>query len=128
ALLEALGLEPAEWYKGVEDYMLVYQSEGEISSITPDFEQLKKVTQRGVIVTAQGSQTDFISRFFAPTAGINEDPVTGSAHTTLTPYWAKRLKKSKLTAMQVSPRGGNINCLDKGERVEISGRVAFYLQ
>lgn len=125
---EALGLDPEEWYKGKEDYLLVYRSEGEVSSLSPDFSKLKKITQRGVIVTAQGSQTDFISRFFAPAAGINEDPVTGSAHTTLTPYWANRLNKTKLTAIQISPRGGTLNCLDKGDRVEISGRVAFYLQ
>jgi PhzF family phenazine biosynthesis protein len=127
-ILDAMGLEPGEWYKGNEDYMLVYRSEGEVSSLSPDFSKLKKITQRGVIATAQGSQTDFISRFFAPAAGINEDPATGSSHTTLTPFWAKRLNKTKLTSLQISPRGGIFSCLDKGERVEISGRVAFYLQ
>lgn len=127
-ILEAMELEPAEWYKGNEDYLLVYKSEGEVSSLKPNFEKLKAVTERGVIATAQGSQTDFVSRFFAPAAGINEDPVTGSSHTTLTPYWSKRLNKTKLTAMQLSKRGGNLSCLDKGDRVEISGKVVFYLQ
>lgn len=127
-ILNAMGIEPSEWYKGNEDYMLVYESEGEISSLSPNFEELGKNTNRGVIVTAPGSQTDFISRFFAPAAGIDEDPVTGSAHTTLTPYWSKRLKKKKLNAMQVSPRGGTLICEDAGDRIKISGRVAFYLQ
>lgn len=128
ALSQAMGLEPEEWLKGSEDYLLVYPSENEVSNLSPDFPALKKITQRGVIVTARGTQTDFVSRFFAPAAGINEDPVTGSSHTTLIPYWSKKLNKTKLTASQISSRGGNISCLDKGERVEISGRVAFYLQ
>lgn len=127
-IANAMGLKPVEWYSCTEDYLLVYQNEGEISSINPDFTQLKKLTQRGVIATAPGTQTDFVSRFFAPAVGINEDPVTGSAHTALIPYWGDRYNKEKLTAMQLSSRGGRLNCLLKGDRVEIGGRVAFYLQ
>lgn len=127
-ILNAIGMEPVEWFKCAEDYLLVYQNEGEISSIKPNFSELAGITQRGVIVTAPGTQTDFVSRFFAPAIGINEDPVTGSAHTALTPYWAERLNKEKLNALQLSPRGGRLSCTNKGERVEIGGRVAFYLQ
>ncbi len=127
-LAEALGIDPVEYFKCSEDILLVYQNEGEISSITPDYGKIKMLTQRGVIITAPGTQTDFVSRFFAPALGINEDPATGSTHTALAPYWSKRLNKEKLTAMQLSPRGGRFNCTNKGDRIEISGRVAFYLQ
>lgn len=127
-ILSAMGIEPAEWWMGKEDYLLVYQNEGEISSLVPDYEKLKKLTTRGIIVSAPGTQTDFVSRFFAPAVGINEDPVTGSAHTTLTPYWAKRLNKTVLNALQLSSRGGSLKCVNKGERVEISGKVTFYMQ
>lgn len=127
-ILQALNIEPEEWWAGIEDYLLIYQNEGEISSLTPEFEKIRKLTERGIIVSAPGSQTDFVSRFFAPAVGINEDPVTGSAHRTLTPYWAERLKKTALSALQLSKRGGSLKCFDKGERVEISGKAAFYMQ
>lgn len=127
-IVEAVGKEPREIMKGKEDYMLVYPSEKDIYRITPDFRKLSKVTARGVIITAPGNNVDFVSRFFAPAVGIDEDPVTGSAHTTLTPYWSERLGKKELTAVQVSDRGGNLMCRDRGERIEISGQVAFYLE
>jgi PhzF family phenazine biosynthesis protein len=89
---------------------------------------LRKVDLRGVIVTAPGSCSDFVSRFFAPRLGINEDPVTGSAHCALTPYWSGILKKKELHALQVSERGGELFCKDAGERVIISGRAVKYMQ
>ena len=82
----------------------------------------------GVIVTAPGSDVDFVSRFFAPQAGINEDPVTGSAHCTLTPYWSDRLGKDRLDARQISARGGSLRCTMRGDRVGIAGQAAVYMQ
>lgn len=126
-LYEAVGAVPEECYKGMTDYLLVYKSEDEITSINPDFRKLKQVDARGVMVTAEGKNADFVSRFFAPASGIDEDPVTGSAHTTLTPYWAARLSKNKLSAVQLSQRKGYLECELKNDRVEISGKVRTYL-
>lgn len=118
---------PKEVWKGKTDYMLVFENEAQISNIKPDFAQIAKVKARGIIITAQGKEADFVSRFFAPQSGINEDPVTGSAHTTLTPYWAARLGKSILSAIQLSPRKGHLQCQLLGNRVEISGEGRLYL-
>jgi PhzF family phenazine biosynthesis protein len=128
ALVESLGIEPAECYKGKSDYLVVCRDEDEVLGLTPDFADLAMVPARGVIVTAPGKQVDFVSRFFGPQVGINEDPVTGSAHTTLTPYWAKRLGKTELTARQLSKRGGSLRCKLAGDRVEIAGRAVPYLE
>lgn len=125
---KALNVDPKQWLKGKEDYLLVCENEGEISSINPDFHLLKKHSKRGIIVTAPGTQTDIVSRFFAPAVGINEDPVTGSAHTLLIPYWSERLNKKKITSFQLSKRGGRLQCEDRDERVLISGKVSFYMQ
>ena len=127
-LIESLGERPDEAYEGREDYLLVYDSEDKIAEIRPDFRKLGLISRRGVIITAPASGYDFVSRFFAPAAGIDEDPVTGSAHTTLTPYWSGRLSKKDMRARQISRRGGELYLTDKGDRVEISGRVAFYLE
>lgn len=127
-LIEALGCEPVECLKGKTDYMLVYEDEEQVAKLTPDFGDLAMVPARGIIVTAGGRSVDFVSRFFGPQVGINEDPVTGSAHTTLTPYWAKRLGKSQLTARQLSKRGGSLQCRLAGDRVEIAGRAVPYLE
>ena len=93
-LLKAFNLKPLECYKGKTDFMLIYSSQDEIEKIEPDFNLILLSGARGVIVTAKGNDTDFVSRFFAPEAGINEDPVTGSAHTTLTPYWSEKTGKN----------------------------------
>ncbi len=127
-LVTSLGANPAEAYKGRTDYLLVFASEKEIVGMSPDFARLVKVPARGVIVTAPGSDVDFVSRFFAPQVGINEDPVTGSAHTTLTPYWADRLGKTELEARQLSRRQGRLWCRLAGSRVEIAGRARAYLR
>ena len=127
-LIEAIGERPDEAFKGREDYLLVYDSEDKIAEIKPDFKSLALISLRGVIITAQASGYDFVSRFFVPSAGIDEDPVTGSAHTSLTPYWSERLNKKELKARQISSRGGDLVCRDKGDRTEIAGKVAFYLE
>ena len=124
---QALGKKPAELYR-TRDYLAIYCSQEEILSIEPDFELLKKLDCLGIIISAAGNKSDFVSRFFAPSAGINEDPVTGSAHSTLIPYWARRLKKDSLHALQVSKRGGELFCKYLGERVDISGRAVPYLK
>jgi PhzF family phenazine biosynthesis protein len=127
-LLESLGAAPQEAFKGKTDYLLVYGSQSDIEKMSPDFGLLAKTPARGVIVTAPGDSVDFVSRFFAPQVGINEDPVTGSAHTTLTPFWAARLGKIEMEARQLSRRGGALYCRLAGSRVEISGWARAYLQ
>jgi PhzF family phenazine biosynthesis protein len=127
-LAEALGARPLEVYKGKTDYLLVFGSHAEIEALAPDFGRLGKVPARGIIVTAKGEEVDFVSRFFAPQVGVNEDPVTGSAHTTLTPFWAARLGKSELAAIQLSKRRGRLWVKNLGERVEISGHARLYLR
>ncbi|MFD2569187.1 PhzF family phenazine biosynthesis protein [Spirosoma soli] len=130
ALLTSLHEKPLLVFKGKTDYMLVYESQAQIEALEPDFREMSTVPARGVIVTAPGdadSGVDFVSRFFGPQSGIDEDPVTGSAHTTLVPYWAEKLDKTELTARQLSKRGGFLRCKLNGERVDISGQVQLYL-
>ncbi len=126
-LAKALGGKP-EAILAARDYLVVYGSEVEARALKPDFELLRSIDRFAVIVTAPGLQSDFVSRFFAPKAGINEDPVTGSAHCTLIPYWSKRLGKTSLHAFQISPRGGEIWCEDCGPRVRITGQAVCFLE
>ena len=127
-LAEALGEKvPLSAYRS-RDYFIVYGSEDDITDISPDFFALSKLDTVGVIVTAPGKTVDFVSRFFAPGAGIPEDPVTGSAHCNLIPYWANKLGKDKLHAYQLSPRKGELWCENKGERVLMSGNAVTYLK
>ncbi len=126
-LVEAMGREPREVWRAGDDFLLVYESEAEVRGLAPDFTRLGRVEARGVIATAPGSDVDFVSRFFGPRVGVLEDPVTGSAHTRLTPYWSKRLGKTDLTARQVSQRGGSLRCRLAGDRVEIAGQAVLYL-
>jgi len=126
-LTAGLSIKPKAAYKGKTDYMLVYDTEKEITDIVPDFNLISKVQARGIIVTAKGDKVDFVSRFFAPQVDVNEDPVTGSAHTTLIPFWANRLHKEELTAVQLSSRKGYLSCKYLGDRVEISGQCKLYL-
>jgi PhzF family phenazine biosynthesis protein len=125
-LAESFGAIPVEVYKGKTDFMAVFHSQREIKALKPDFRLLSKIDARGIIVTAPGDDVDFVSRFFAPQSGIDEDPVTGSAHTTLTPYWAQRLNKNKLSCLQLSARGGKLFCELRGDRVKISGKAVTY--
>jgi PhzF family phenazine biosynthesis protein len=126
-LTKALGLSPQIVLKGKTDYLLVYSNQEEIEKIEPDFNQLLKLDVRGIIISAPGDKVDFVSRFFGPAVGVNEDPVTGSAHTTLIPYWATRLDKVHLKAKQLSKRGGDLSCEFLGERVNISGKAVLYM-
>jgi PhzF family phenazine biosynthesis protein len=127
-LQSCFDLKPFELWKGKTDYMFVFKNEDQIRNIKFDLNKISQIKGRGIIVTAKGKECDFVSRFFAPRSGINEDPVTGSAHTTLTPFWSKRLNKNELTAIQLSPRRGFIKCRDKKERIEISGKAKLYLK
>lgn len=124
-----LGVQPKELIWGGLDLIAVFDSEEIIKNLSPNFEKMKAVTKRGLIATAKGNSIDFVSRFFAPNYGINEDPVTGSAHTVLTPYWAKRLHKKALRARQLSQRGGVLFCqmMKKDNRVRISGKAVTYM-
>lgn len=123
----AIGLTPIKTLKGKTDYLMIYNSQPEVEAISPNFHLLDQLDCRGVIVSAPGEQVDFVSRFFAPKCGIPEDPVTGSAHTSLAPYWSQVLGKTKMTAKQLSKRGGDIICEHLGERVKISGKAVPYL-
>lgn len=127
-LAEALGeKKPLEILRS-RDYFLVYECEADIMALKPDFAALSRIDSLGFIVTAPGDKSDFVSRFFAPSAGINEDPVTGSAHCSLIPYWAERLAKPKLHAYQVSSRRGELWCEFKGDRVLMAGKAVTYLK
>jgi len=119
-LAAALGAEPDEVLLG-EDLMCVYGDEADVRGLAPDMDRLARVPGRGVIVTAPGADCDFVSRFFGPKVGVPEDPVTGSAHTMLTPYWARRLERAELSARQLSARGGRLRVRDRGDRVGIAG-------
>jgi predicted PhzF superfamily epimerase YddE/YHI9 len=126
-LFEALGARPAVFLR-TGDCFCVFETEDQVRTLAPYMSRLAAVDCRGVIVTAPGKDCDFVSRFFAPRAGIPEDPVTGSAHTNLIPYWSRRLGKKKLFARQISRRGGELWCEDRGARVGIGGRAVEYLQ
>ena len=126
-ITKAIGLTPLRMIKGKTDYLLIYNSQQEIEAIQPNLHLLDQLDCRGVIVSALGEEVDFVSRFFSPQCGIPEDPVTGSAHTTMLPYWSKTLGKTKLRAKQLSQRGGNLDCEYLGDRVKISGKAVLYL-
>lgn len=125
SLAEALGAQPQEVW-AAKAYMAVYESADEVISLQPDMKALEKLDRYAVIVTAPGEEADFVSRFFAPKVGVPEDPVTGSAHCTLIPYWSDCLGKQELIAHQVSRRGGELICKDLGDRVQMSGRAVLY--
>lgn len=127
-LIEALGGTVPKEVLRSRDYMLVYENESAIAGMKPDFALLAKVDTVGVIVTAPGKNCDFVSRFFAPSAGIPEDPVTGSAHCNLIPYWAEKLGRTELHAYQISARGGELWCTQKGDRVTMAGKAVTYLR
>lgn len=126
-LVRGLGRQPVELLRA-RDYLAVFASESEVRSLQPDFSLLKTQEAFGVIATAPGSDCDFVSRFFVPKAGVAEDPVTGSSHCTLVPYWSQRLNQTTLFARQVSRRGGELFCRQAGERVLIGGKAVLYLR
>lgn len=125
ALIDALGVEPESVWKA-RDYLAVYQDEQRVRALAPDMTKLTALDSFAVIVSAQGTEVDFVSRFFAPAKGVPEDPVTGSAHCTLIPYWSGVLGKKSMVAHQVSPRGGELFCEDRGDRVTIAGGAALF--
>jgi len=126
-LIPALGGNP-EAVLAARDYLVIYGSEDEVRALQPNMDRLARIDRFAVIATAPGKQVDFVSRFFAPAKGVPEDPVTGSAHCTLIPYWSERLRKSKLRANQVSPRGGELWCENRGDRVTISGKAVQFFE
>jgi len=126
ALLEGLGVRPSEVLLA-QNFLAVFASETDVRALRPRFDRLRELGKVGVIATAPGDECDFVSRFFGPGVGVDEDPVTGSAHCTLVPFWSRRLGKGSLGARQVSARGGELFCEDRGTRVGIAGRVRDYL-
>lgn len=126
-LARALGATPAE-VLAADDYIAVFDDEEIVRAIRPDQALLGQLDRRGVAVTAPGTQADFVSRFFAPKLGVPEDPVTGSAHCELAPYWGARLGKTRLDARQLSPRGGSLSCQLDGERVRLAGSAVSFLE
>jgi len=126
-LQEAIPAQPLEAGAARDYLMVVYESEEVIQNMQPDFTRLKELPYHAIIVTAKGNKVDFVSRMFAPAISIDEDPVTGSAHTVLTPYWSQKLKKVNLSARQISSRGGELHCKMSGDRVEIGGQAITFL-
>ena len=125
----ALGANPVELHRHGQRYLAVFAAAEDVAALAPDFARLRRQGHGDLIATAPGSDgVDFVSRFFAPAHGIDEDPVTGSAHCVLAPYWGKRLGKERLEARQISRRGGALTCTLSGERVAISGRCVLYLE
>jgi PhzF family phenazine biosynthesis protein len=126
-LIKGLGVDSVVNTEKSRDFIVEFESEEKIKRLTPNIELLKIPDCLGIIVTSKGTNHDFVSRFFAPNAGIPEDPVTGSSHSTLIPYWSARLHKKKMRASQLSRRGGELFCEDLDDRVKISGRAVTYL-
>ncbi|MBI9079325.1 MAG: PhzF family phenazine biosynthesis protein [Pseudodesulfovibrio sp.] len=125
---KALGVRPSELYMGDRDMMAVFDTEEQVRSLTPDYRQVSQLDGVCMICTAPGLDYDFVSRTFVPESGIQEDPVTGSAHCTLVPFWADRLEKSQLNAYQASKRGGVLTCEFQGDRVKIIGKAVTYMK
>lgn len=127
SLVRALGRQPAEVYRSSYNLLCVFDNKRDVLEIEPDASGIRALDAFGVIATAPGTRHDFVSRYFAPKAGVIEDPVTGSAHCSLAPYWATRLGKNRLTAHQVSKRGGEMICEVDGDRVRLVGRAVTYM-
>jgi len=127
-IINAFHIQPVEAFTGREDYLIILENEKAIRALEPIVSKLNHMDVRGFIISAQGENSDFVSRCFFPNAGIPEDPVTGSAHTSLTPYWAKRLNKNELSAKQLSDRGGELTCTLNGERTYIKGKGNLFLK
>lgn len=124
----ALLATPVALLAGKRKLMVVMKNETEVQSCMPDFKLVKELSYEGVIITARGDEVDFVSRFFVPNMGIDEDPVTGSAHTLLTPYWSQQLGKTEMSARQISARGGELLCRLKNDRVEMVGDAILYMK
>lgn len=124
---QCIRTEPLEIYKGKTDFIAVVENEHTVQNLEPDLKEISRLPARGLIVTARGNQVDFVSRFFGPQSGIDEDPVTGSAHTSLIPLWSGKLGKNEMVARQLSKRGGKLVCINRGERCLIGGKAKLYM-
>lgn len=127
-IANAMNVDASECYKGKDDYILVLDNEQSVIDARPDIKAMTEIDSRGILLSAIGNKKDFVSRCFFPNVGVDEDPVTGSAHTLLTPYWAHKLRKNKLSARQLSSRGGDIECIYKGNRVALVGNAITYMK
>ena len=128
ALLAGLSLPPAEVHRSAQAWFAVYESEAQVRTLQPDLQQLLQLAPLDIVATAPGDDVDFVSRYFWPANGGDEDPVTGSIHAGLAPYWAERLGRQRLRAYQASRRGGSLFCEVRGERVSVAGRAVPYLR
>ena len=128
AVENATGVRPLETYLGNINLFAVFDNEDNVSNMTPNFDAVSKLDGQGLIISSSSNQYDFVSRYFCPKYGINEDPVTGSAHTTLIPYWSEKLNKISLEAKQVSKRGGELFCENTENRVLIGGNAVLYMK
>ena len=128
AFTEALNAKVLEVYRGIDDFVAILENEEAVANNNPNFSQIKHMDSRGLIVTAKGSEVDFVSRWYGPQTGIDEDPVTGSAHALLATYWSNIFNKNDLTAKQLSKRGGQLHCSVKEEKVDITGQAKLYLR
>tara|TARA_Y100000588_G_C14193238_1_gene898997 strand:+ start:239 stop:1018 length:780 start_codon:yes stop_codon:yes gene_type:complete len=126
--IDALGCDVKEAYKGIDDYLAILKDEDTVKNLIPDIDKIAKMPSRGLIVSAKGKEVDFVSRVFGPNVGVDEDPVTGSAHALLATYWASILGKNDLTARQLSKREGSLYCSVKEDTVEITGHAVLYLR
>jgi len=126
-LAQCIGMKPLEAYKGRTDYLVIVENELTVKNLKPDLNAIKALNARGLIVSANGDNVDFVSRFFAPQIGVDEDPVTGSAHTSLIPLWSRKTGKTEMIANQLSQRGGQLACLFNGHRCLIGGKARLFL-
>lgn len=127
AIEQAMNVKALACYKGKDDYLLIVDNEQAVINARPNIKAISEIDSRGVLISATGDNVDFVSRGFFPNVGIEEDPVTGSAHTLLTPYWAHKLRKNRLSARQLSKRSGTLECVYKGDRVALIGNAVTYL-
>ena len=127
-VFNSVGISPIDLYEGRDDLLAIFENKSDIENLNLNVEAIKNIDKRGLIVTAPGDDCDFVSRCFFPSTGVIEDPVTGSAHTSLIPYWSKKLNKNKLIAKQLSQRGGVLFCEHKNDRVHIGGNSVLYLK
>ncbi|MDC1471499.1 PhzF family phenazine biosynthesis protein [Gammaproteobacteria bacterium] len=127
-VFNSVGISPIDLYEGRDDLLAIFENKSDIENLNLNVEAIKNIDKRGLIVTAPGDDCDFVSRCFFPSTGVIEDPVTGSAHTSLIPYWSKKLNKNKLIAKQLSKRGGVLFCEHKNDRVHIGGNSVLYLK
>ena len=128
AIEKGIGIKPVSVWRGKDDYLIEVHDQSQVEELKPDFRIISALLARGIIVTATGRDSDFVSRAFYPSYGIDEDPVTGSAHTLLTPFWAPRLKTNTLEAIQLSSRKGYLTCVLKGERTALLGSAVTSME